>query len=113
MNARLRNQYANDPYYHRCILTGLISEKIDWHHVAYYKGCKIDELIAPVIHRKHVRGMDADAVHSCHETKQYVKYLTLKHWLQEHETFELLENKYPKKAWNTEWQLLDLIYSQK
>lgn len=55
---KLRDELANDPYYKKCCLSGVMNEKIDWHHNFNYASKNINEkwCILPVansIHQYH------------------------------------------------------------
>jgi len=43
------------PEYHRCMLTGMAHEKIDWHHAFIYAGRQVNEewCIIPLLHSVH------------------------------------------------------------
>ena len=48
----LRNRMDAKPEYHRCMLTGMAHEKIDWHHAFLYAGRQVNEewCIIPLLH---------------------------------------------------------------
>jgi len=45
----------SNPEYHRCIVTGMAHEKIDWHHNLIYAGRQVNEewCIMPLLHSVH------------------------------------------------------------
>ena len=51
----LRNRMDAKPEYHRCMLTGMAHEKIDWHHAFLYAGRQVNEewCIIPLLHTVH------------------------------------------------------------
>lgn len=52
---KLRQEMHEDPMYHRCIVTGMAHEKIDWHHNLIYAGRQVNErwCILPLLHSIH------------------------------------------------------------
>lgn len=108
--AKLRKEMDAMPFYHKCVLTGFTSFKIDWHHVWQYgsKG-QINEIwaILPVWWRKHSPYGDKDSVHNCQKTKEYVEYLSLKRATKK----DLA--KYPKKNWDQIYKYLRKKYGKR
>ncbi len=104
---------ADDLYYKVCCLTGIKTEKIDFHHVFQYgqgggKGGQINEKwnILPIIWRKHSQYGDKDSVHNCLETREFCMYLAMRRT-----TLQYLCEHFPKKNWKQIWIYLQTRYN--
>lgn len=104
---KLKEEILADDYYKKCCLTGIINDKIDWHHAWQYAGKQINEkwAIMPIWWRKHAYYGDKDSVHNSLITKEYVQYLSLLRT-----DISDLKKRMPKKDWEQEFLRLHNKY---